>query len=141
MARTRSVLTLVVLAVMGLMLMACEETGDYTLTITGPDEMKASEGARFTGTVTGVTPVVGYASYWWYLDANDDEWPQEAERVRVYQDLPADADGIAAHTWTWNPSLTGLPRDVTLSVLVQVKRPGTNLVTNLRDEITVTVKP
>ena len=96
MTRSRSVYTLVLIALMGVMLMACEETGEYTLTITGPDEMKASEGARFTGTVTGVTPVVGYASYWWYIDANDDEWPQEAERIRVYQDLPADTEGIAA---------------------------------------------
>ena len=141
MARKRSVLTLVVLAIMGLMLMACEETGDYTLTITGPDEMKASEGARFTATVTGITPIVGTASYWWYLDANGDEWPQKDERLMVYVDLSADAEGAAAHSWTWKPELTGLPKDVTLSLLVQTKEPGTNLLTNLREETTVTVKP
>ena len=36
--------------------------------------------------------------------------------------------------------LQGLPNDVDLSLLVQVAKPGTNLVTNLRDEVTVTVQ-
>ena len=132
---------LVLIAIMGVMLMACEEIGEYTLTITGPDEMKASVGAKFTGTVTGVTPIVGNVGYWWYLDANGDEWPQKAERLSVYVDLPANVDGVAAHTWIWEPDLSGLPKDVTLSLLVQVLEPGTNLQTNLRDEVTVTVKP
>ena len=128
-------------ALVSVVLMACEEIGQYTLTITGPDDMKASEGATFTGTVTGVTPVVGSVGYWWYLDANGDEWPQLAERLWVYQDLPASVEGVAAHTWTWEPELTGLPKDVTLSLLAQVSEPGTNLITNLREEVTVTVKP
>ena len=95
MARNRPVHMLVLIAIMGVMLMACEEIGEYTLTITGPDEMKASEGARFTGTVTGVTPIVGQASYWWYLDANGDEWPQQAEWLRC--------------TWTCPPTWMGWP--------------------------------
>ena len=128
-------------ALVSVVLLACEDTGEYTLTITGPDEMNATEGARFTGTVTGVMPAFGYVDYWWYLDANGDEWPQEAERLKTYLDLPGDIDGIAAHTWTWKPMLQGLPKDVDLSLLVQVTQPGTNLLTNLRDEVTVTVKP
>ena len=58
---------LVLIAIMGVMLMACEEIGEYTLTVAGPDEMKASVGAKFTGTVTGVTPIVGNVGYWWYF--------------------------------------------------------------------------
>ena len=59
----------------------------------------------------------------------------------MYVDLPANVDGVAAHTWTWEPDLSGLPKDVTLSLLVQVLEPGTNLLTNLRHEATVTVNP
>ena len=114
---------------------------NLSLDITGPDAMKKTTGAVYAGTVTGATPIVGIVEYWWYLDDNDDEFPQAAEILKYYE-LDADLDGISTYYFKWIPDssiATELPKDVVLSLYVRVWSPGTNIYSILRDSIEVTI--
>ena len=134
----RTVLTLIALT-FALMLTACEELGPKTVTITGLSSIPAS-GGIFTATTTGSFPIVGEVSVYWFIDADDDGWADQSERLKDRVLIAADADGRTVNNLRWIPQTSQVGKSTTLSVLTFFYDPGTDEATIGEADHTVAVK-
>ncbi len=135
----KKLLTATLVSLFAVASLACAAE-DMTLEITGPDAMRTT-GAKFVGTVTGAAPLFGQVDFFWYIDANGDEWPQTAEQIET-NTIGVDLDGLSVYHLDWVPDeslTTGIPKDVVLSLYVQVWNPGSSESVVLRDSATIRI--
>ena len=94
--------------------------------ITGPDKIKANEADFLAATVMGAMLLYGGVTFYWYVDANGDNWPQ-AEETLSSGVVTADLHGQAQHKALYAPTTNWVGQVVVVSVQARVYSPGYNL--------------
>ena len=56
-------------------------TGGGT-TIKGPTTIKDDELSVYSSVIDGATPLLGFARVWWFVDLDNDRWPDTNERFQ-----------------------------------------------------------
>ena len=124
------------LSVLILPLVACDET-PKTLKITGPTSIKAT-GASFTATTVGGFPIVGEVHFFWYIDANKNDFPEVSEQLRT-RIVNSDTNGIAISKLWFKPKSSDIGKSVILSIDAVFYDPGTDQPTVLYGDYPVEV--
>ena len=90
-----------------------------TVSIDGPTTIKDDELSVFSSTVDGATPLLGFAQVYWFVDLDNDKWPDTNERFQEPLWVEVDRFGQATTYGYFVPSEffgdTDIPDSVKMS--------------------------
>ena len=105
-------------AVLLLAALGCE--GTATTSLDGPSTIKDDELSVFYSVIDGATPLLGFAQVYWFVDLDNDNWPDANERFQEPLWVEIDRFGQATTYGYFTPSefFKGktIPKSVKMSV-------------------------
>ena len=118
-----------------LTLVACDSV-PKALELSGPSEV-TREGAMFTATATGGYPLGGSVYMIFYLDKNNNDFPESSERLKARTVVP-DTNLKAISRYWWTPKSSERGQNHTFSAMALFFTPGTDEAEQLNVELPVT---
>ena len=97
----RLIVGLVSSVAMVLAVTACEGTSGTS--IDGPKTIDHDETSWFASTIDGAAPLLGFARVYWYVDLDNDKWPDTNERFQEPLWVEIDRFGQATTYGYFNP--------------------------------------
>ncbi len=118
-----------------LVVLAACESGAQAVSISGPASVTEGERSVLTATAEGAAPLFGAVEFMWYIDANDNPWPNTDEILETYTS-DVSALGTAVHSLQWTVREGIVPENggfVEVSVQANFFSPGSDEYTYKRD--------
>ncbi|MYB50488.1 MAG: hypothetical protein F4X72_14690 [Dehalococcoidia bacterium] len=114
----RLIIGLLSLAVL-LVTAACQ--GTATQSLVGPSTIKTDELSVFSATTKGATPLLGFVQVYWFVDLDNDKWPDTNERFQPVLWKEIDRFGEATTYGYFTPSEFFGDKDIPESVKMSVR--------------------
>ena len=92
-----------------------------TISIDGPTTIKDDELSVFWSTTDGATPLLGFAQVYWFIDLDNDKWPDTNERFQEPQWVEVDRFGQFTTYGYFTPSEFFGDEDIPESVKMSVR--------------------
>ena len=92
-----------------------------TISLDGPTTIKDDELSVFSSTTDGATPLLGFAQVYWFVDLDNDKWPDTNERFQEPLWVEIDRFGQATTYGFFTPSEFFGDEDIPESVKMSVK--------------------
>ncbi|MDE2715610.1 MAG: hypothetical protein OXI33_01155 [Chloroflexota bacterium] len=99
--------------------LACE--GTATQSLAGPSTIKDDELSVFSATTEGATPLLGFVQVYWFIDLDNDKWPDTNERFQEPLWVEIDRFGEATTYGYFTPSDFFGDKDIPESVKMSVR--------------------
>ncbi len=97
----------------------CE--GTATSSLDGPTTIKNDELSVFESTTSGATPLLGFARVFWFIDLDNDKWPDGNERFQEMLWAEVDRFGQFTTYGYFNPKEFFGDKDIPKSVKMSVR--------------------
>ena len=121
---------------------ACDGTAEIGMA--GPERVDSNESALYVAAISGATPLLAFAEWWWYIDLDGDRYPDRNEWIKNPTRTEVDRFGEAYTFVEFVPEEffgdDPVPARITVAVRAQVYWSQFDQgIQTLRDQMTVRV--